>query len=448
MLLSLVRAFPATNYVILGDNVQTNINASAPGDTLVVQAGSYSGNLVFNRSLTVLRSGSNLLQFAGTVQMAGTGAQYFADCQFSSAVTVLTTGQVSFARCEFLSPVTSQAANLLLSGVRCASGFSANLAVGSGTNLQAFDSRIENGLSISGGKSLLKRTMTTALGLTLTNNASVELLRYTNGGQFIAVSSGGTRPSVVAAQCNFDLVNAPTKISGYDLWLGYSKFNLVNQGMQLTNCNTVSVGNRIFDDYSAGFTMLICHGGTFRAYNTAITRPGDSGGVAVGVISNRLEFRNCTVRGGNGNSATPSVAVTVSASQSALIENSIIEAKYGVVSDTLLPVSYCNIYGLNPLDGQAGPLINCINSPPQFQDTILFKLSPGSPCLNAGAPDPIFNDRDGTRNDMGYTGGPLFNEANYTNNNPMVFFQAAMPQTVLKGLQTNILINAAASAGH
>ena len=48
---------------------------------------------------------------------------------------------------------------------------------------------------------------------------------------------------------------------------------------------------------------------------------------------------------------------------------------------------------------------------------------------------------------MGYTGGPYWNPANYTNNNPMVFFLTGQ-QTVLSGVQTNIQINTAASAGH
>jgi hypothetical protein len=75
-------------------------------------------------------------------------------------------------------------------------------------------------------------------------------------------------------------------------------------------------------------------------------------------------------------------------------------------------------------------------------------LNAGSPCINAGPPDAIYNNRDGTRNTIGYTGGPFFNPANYTNNNPMVFFLLTGQQTVLSGLQTNISVSAAASAGH
>jgi len=38
--------------------------------------------------------------------------------------------------------------------------------------------------------------------------------------------------------------------------------------------------------------------------------------------------------------------------------------------------------------------------------------------------------------------------ANYTNNNPMVFFLGTSQQVVLSGVQTNIPVSAAASAGH
>lgn len=43
---------------------------------------------------------------------------------------------------------------------------------------------------------------------------------------------------------------------------------------------------------------------------------------------------------------------------------------------------------------------------PMFQDTINFHLSLGSPCIDAGDPDPFFNDPDSTRNDIGCWGGP------------------------------------------
>ena len=52
-----------------------------------------------------------------------------------------------------------------------------------------------------------------------------------------------------------------------------------------------------------------------------------------------------------------------------------------------------------PGDISADPRFDLLSSPP-------YHLTIGSPCINAGDPNPLLNDRDGTRNDMGCFGGP------------------------------------------
>jgi parallel beta-helix repeat protein len=52
-----------------------------------------------------------------------------------------------------------------------------------------------------------------------------------------------------------------------------------------------------------------------------------------------------------------------------------------------------------PGDISVNPLFELASSPP-------FRLSIASPCINAGDSNPIFNDLDGSRNDMGCFGGP------------------------------------------
>jgi hypothetical protein len=49
---------------------------------------------------------------------------------------------------------------------------------------------------------------------------------------------------------------------------------------------------------------------------------------------------------------------------------------------------------------------NNIDADPLFVDTESCYLSDSSPCVDAGDPNPIYNDTDGTRNDMGAYGGP------------------------------------------
>ena len=70
-----------------------------------------------------------------------------------------------------------------------------------------------------------------------------------------------------------------------------------------------------------------------------------------------------------------------------------------------------------------------------------YQLSTNSPCINTGPPDPWFNDRDGTRNDMGLFGGSAYDPDGATTDKPIAFGLEAAPLTVIKGIHTNITIN-------
>jgi hypothetical protein len=62
----------------------------------------------------------------------------------------------------------------------------------------------------------------------------------------------------------------------------------------------------------------------------------------------------------------------------------------------------------NISDGDFQEVNGNISADPMFSDPGGgdFRLKANSPCLDAGNPDPIFNDPDGSRNDMGAYGGP------------------------------------------
>ena len=60
-----------------------------------------------------------------------------------------------------------------------------------------------------------------------------------------------------------------------------------------------------------------------------------------------------------------------------------------------------------------------------FSDTD-YHLLPSSPCIDTGNPDPVYNDHDGTRNDMGIYGGPY---ASSIYVNPGESIQAAIDST-------------------
>lgn len=77
-------------------------------------------------------------------------------------------------------------------------------------------------------------------------------------------------------------------------------------------------------------------------------------------------------------------------------------------------ISFNDVYGnrWHDYDSQVGgvssPGPGDISADPQFDPASSppFFLAAGSPCINAGDPNPLYNDRDATRNDQGCFGGP------------------------------------------
>lgn len=90
--------------------------------------------------------------------------------------------------------------------------------------------------------------------------------------------------------------------------------------------------------------------------------------------------------------------------------NTGISASYGAAP----LISFNNVFGstwlnYNPqFGGVAAPGPGDISLDPLFDTASVppFHLSYASPCINAGDPNPLYNDIDGSRNDMGAFGGP------------------------------------------
>jgi len=82
-----------------------------------------------------------------------------------------------------------------------------------------------------------------------------------------------------------------------------------------------------------------------------------------------------------------------------ILVNANFGSTYGIIENNL-NISYSNIEG-----GWSG--IGNIDTEPLFvdPDNNDFQLQPSSPCIDSGHPSSIFNDWDGTRNDMGLIGG-------------------------------------------
>jgi hypothetical protein len=84
---------------------------------------------------------------------------------------------------------------------------------------------------------------------------------------------------------------------------------------------------------------------------------------------------------------------------------------------------------------------NNISVDPLFVADQAPKLQAGSPCINAGTPDPLYNDRDGSQNDIGPAGGAWFDPEGWTTDKPVVISFDLSPEQVLEGADTEVVIS-------
>jgi len=160
------------------------------------------------------------------------------------------------------------------------------------------------------------------------------------------------------------------------------------------------IGNRVFNTEN-GISFM--NGTSGIAANNIFVGGEDEGiGVYGGdsiLISNNVFFR--VPSGVDLGSEAPSVSVQ---------NNLFIGNQVGIETYHLYP-PFTNI-SYNDFFDNDSDFVNCIPDStnifldPVLQDTIDFRLSLGSPCIDAGDPDPFFNDVDSTRNDIGCWGGP------------------------------------------
>ena len=74
---------------------------------------------------------------------------------------------------------------------------------------------------------------------------------------------------------------------------------------------------------------------------------------------------------------------------------------------------------------------DCFDADPKINGDNTLK--PNSPCIDAGPPDPQYNDRDGSRNDIGMFGGHNFIPDGRTTNKPIVLGLDIAPIAVPTG---------------
>jgi hypothetical protein len=283
----------------------------------------------------------------------------------------------------------------------------------------------------------------------------------------ISQTAGKCCTSSVTIAGNFDTSSNAQKTVGFrttvagdmtwrskKAWFGYSEaksFNFFDQN----EAKVVLVGNKI--DRQGGeangiycnvsnSSILIANNRIIRvrynAYGDVQNGIDLRGGGNKAVIANnycQLQFGDYD---GNGSLRGDGIYVR-DFTQAKIINNVIVGAKHGI-SAPFGVLAKNNLYWASPWNGREANGVaatGTLYADPLFVKNEVPKLQEGSPCIDAGTPDPLYKDRDGSRNDIGPSGGVYFDPDGWTTDKPVVVSFDLSPERVLEGVDTEVVIS-------
>ena len=428
LLLIAAKASAATLAVLPETSIQSKIDAAKAGDIIAIFGGTYNEDITINKAVRLVEVSGEEVILAGNVTFSGVAnppaLEGFAVGSVNKGITVNDTTGLVFKNID----------------ARATTGIWTN----GSTVLKITDSQLSN---------------------LYPNSASVELSKSSlNGG--ISQTAGKCCTSAVTIAGNFDTssnaqktVGFRTKVAGdmtwrsKKVWFGYSEtrsFNFFEQ----SEAKVVLVGNKI-DRQGGEANGIYCNvaNSSFLIANNRIVHVGYNyhrddrnaidlrgGGNKAVIVNNycQLQF------GGNDYYNPHGDGIYVrDFTQAKIINNVIVGAKFGI-SAPFGVLAKNNLYWASPWNGREANGVaatGTLYADPLFVENEAPKLQAGSPCINAGTPDPLYNDRDGSRNDIGPSGGVYFDPDGWTTVKPVVVSFDLSPERVLEGVDTEVVIS-------
>ncbi len=453
--LALVNVQAASWIVWPGQSLQTAITNAAAGDNITIKEGTYVENITLTKGLdirgevgkeltTSVQGSWGISNAVGSIYLRG----------FKIGVSV--TGNVSIANCT----------DVRMDYITVNPGW----LLATGTKLYLYRSSISSDMVVDGGQCTIQKS--TIGGSLASSNVDTKLLASTVTG---AVYHYTYTNSCTVFQST---VGELLTVNATNYWIGYNTIRYASFTNGGGTCEIV--GNRFIGRNAGanGLTLLntspYVRNNVISNYfkqtfvwvqNTCATANTCNGIVVIGgnpVIANnvitglRVEVRNdgdLNFGGDKGqvykieDSANGIFVVSgnarilnciISTTGPVTADGSITSCGSAVHAGSAVEVKYCNSYGsLSGFDAGC-TTVNCINAN-ALLDTNLV-LQAGSPCINTGAPEPEFNDLDGSRNDMGIYGGHAFDPNGRTTTNPVVMATSASPLYVKRG--QNVMLKA------
>ena len=440
--------------VLAGGSIQEKIDLAVDGDIVAIFGGTYNQDLTITKRIRLVEVNGQEVILAGNITFSG-----IADCPPFGGFTVGSNGNKDIA--------VNDCTGLVISEIDHTAGRSINVNLNS--DIEIKDSTL-NSVDIKGEGTV--RNITTTGGFSF-DGSKIVVTDSTIGGS-INHNKGELDISNVTIQGDFDTGNSATKTVAFRTtvtgdcnwrsklsWFGYGKA----RGFKFSGseAKVIFVGSEI-DRRNGRDSGLLLNGNNnlYNVVNSHIHNVNSYGDEAI--QHNCIEiyganhvvkiFNNYLSTNHGGSSRVQHTINLSNAVTDAKIIGNIfredhrerwtkaVYAPFGVLFEGNLWA------GISPTGHEflvAGGVSLGKNNIRAHRDSLFvdgdpYKLAEDSPAINSGTEDPRYNDRDGTRNNIGPSGGSWYDPEGWTTEKPVVISFDLLPDSVLEGVDTEVTI--------
>ena len=413
----------ATLAVFPGNSIQAQIDASSAGDIVAIFGGTYAEDITINKAIRLVEVNDEDVILLGHVTFDGvTDAPPFENFTVGSSGRDITIRDTT---------------GLLIRAIDHSAGDQLFI-IGSSDNTKIVDSTLNSFDPDAGVMELVDSIVN---GRISQNGGSLHTTNTTVVGNFDTTSNAVRTiafRTTVSGDCSW---------AGNRSWFGYSAARSFN--FSGSNAKVVVVGSTIDRKNELNHDGVILSG-NFNQYLV-------TNSVVKGVKSYDGGEENCIdVQGNNSVIITNNYLqkinqynngthynVRINDTADVLIANNIFSNTVGGMVDAPFGVTVMNNHAIEGRSGVRDGVVatNTTTGSLNFVDADpYYQLGEGSPCINAGTEDPRYNDRDGSRNDIGPSGGAWYDPDGWTTENPVVISFELSKDQILEGDATPILL--------
>jgi hypothetical protein len=406
LLIGTTLAHGAVIMVSPGQSIQAAVNSASSGDTIRISEGVYSENITISvKSLSLVVQPGDSVQVNNITASNPNTVQrsvYLKNLRIQGDV-IGTSHDFNIQNCNITGDVNVDQGSLTIIKSNIGANLSLNHSqrLGNPTQAQIFQTTIPEKLTCRAGKSII--------GYNTIRNAFIEGNSKILGNDFDGNSLFGIGIDVNGSHTYARIQN--NRISGYNV-SNEANFDSKCIGIRITGNAKADITNNIVSD------CYDSHGpGTEYKSGIGIFVESTNGATIIGNA-----IWSCFIKDGTGNS--PGNRLVWAPFANVVFKNNFLwrsshlqdANNYGFGGGV---ESVGNIFEPNV---NASPFIDKANGN--------FLPSANSPLINAGSPLPQYNDRDGSRNDIGMFGGHNFIPDGKTTNKPIVLGLDAAPTFV------------------